>query len=189
MSCTRDFIPVKYEVGRYSYGVPKIRDYGEFGALKIGAFCSFAPDVFILIGGNHRINWVSTYPFTAADKKWDYYPNKSFSFGKGDIIIGNDVWMGTNATILSGITIGDGAVIGAFAVVTKNVPPYAVAVGNPAEVKKYRFSEDIIKELLEIKWWDWDDEKIKKYLPLICSDKIEEFIKAVKEERNKVKEE
>jgi hypothetical protein len=97
---------------------------------------------------------------------------------RGDIVIGSDVWIGLNVFIGSGVTIGDGAVIGAHAVVTRDVPPYAVAGGNPARVIRYRFSETQIEALLAIRWWDWSDEVVDRYLPLITSPDIDAFIAA-----------
>jgi len=99
---------------------------------------------------------------------------------KGPIIIGSDVWVGYKALILSGVRIGDGAVIGARSVVSKDIPPYAIAVGSPIVIKKYRFSEEVIKELLRIQWWNWPDEKIVKNIKLLLSDDVVEFIRRFK---------
>jgi len=97
---------------------------------------------------------------------------------KGDVIIGNDVWIGSNVKIMSGITIGDGAVISNSSHVVKNVEPYSLVGGNPAKLIKYRFTSEQISKLLEIKWWDWDDEKINSFVPLLCNESIDEFIKS-----------
>jgi acetyltransferase-like isoleucine patch superfamily enzyme len=96
---------------------------------------------------------------------------------KGNVVIGNDVWIGFGAIILSGVTIGDGAAIGACSVVTRDVPPYAIAAGNPAQIIRYRFPEEIVATLLRIKWWDWPEDKVKENLHLICSDSMGVFIK------------
>jgi tetrahydrodipicolinate N-succinyltransferase len=96
------------------------------------------------------------------------------------IIIGNDVWIAADVKIKQGVKIGDGAVLATQSFVTKDVPPYAVVGGNPAKIIKYRFTEEQIKDLLEIKWWNWDDEEIKKVVPLLVSDNIDEFIKIAK---------
>jgi len=164
-------------IGDYTYGIPAVKDWGEGASLYIGKFCSIADQVAILLGGNHRTDWVSTYPFMAFN---DHFPafaeTKGHPATKGDIKIGNDVWIGTGVTILSGVTIGDGAVIAAHAVVSKNIPPYAIAAGNPAVVAKYRFSGAAIEKLLKIKWWDWDKEKINEHANLICHPDIEKFI-------------
>jgi hypothetical protein len=101
---------------------------------------------------------------------------------RGDVVIGNDVWIGINAFIGSGLTIGDGAVIGAHAVVTRDVPPYAVAGGNPARVIRHRFAEAQIEALLAIRWWDWPDQVVDRYLPLIMSPDIDAFIAAARGE-------
>ena len=168
----------QYEIGRGTYciGKPQLKIYtwGEGAVLKMGSFCSIAVGVKIYLGGEHRIDWGTTYPFNRlwlAAKKVTGHPKT-----KGDVIIGNDVWIGTEAMIMSGVTIGDGAVIGARALVTCDVPPYGIAVGNPATVIKKRFDEKIISRLLKIKWWDWDDEMIEKTLPLLLNEDIEKFL-------------
>jgi acetyltransferase-like isoleucine patch superfamily enzyme len=105
---------------------------------------------------NHRVDWISTYPFPAfTDKFPEAKGIEQFVTTKGDVTIGNDVWIGQHVTILSGVTIGDGAVIGAHSVVGKSIPPYAIAVGNPARVIRYRFDEKTIEMLLKIQWWNW----------------------------------
>lgn len=126
------------EIGDFTYGKPKILYYDASTKLKIGKFCSISDEVTIVLGGNHRYDWVTTYPFSALYKEW---PEASGIIGhpasKGDIVIGNDVWIGFGSIILSGVKIGDGAVIGAGSVVTKDVLPYTIAGGNPAvEIKK-----------------------------------------------------
>ena len=153
--------------------------------LIIGKFCSIARGVeFVMNGANHMLDCLTAYPFEIIDE----FKGLSRSFGergnRGDTVIGNDVWIGQNATILPGVHIGDGAIIGANAVVAKDIPPYAIAVGNPAVIKKYRFEEETIKLLLELKWWDKDIEEIKKLIPLLTSDlseskeKLKELVKS-----------
>jgi acetyltransferase-like isoleucine patch superfamily enzyme len=113
-----------------------------------------------MLGGNHRTDWITTYPFTVIYKEFNGisgHPKR-----EKEIIIGNDVWIGQDAFILPGANIGDGAVIGARALVSKSVEPYSIFVGNPGETIRKRFDEKTIERLLEIKWWDWDIEKIKK---------------------------
>ena len=139
--------------------------------LIIGKFCSIARGVeFVMNGANHMLDCLTAYPFEIIDE----FKGLSRPFGergnRGDTVIGNDVWIGQNATILPGVHIGDGAIIGANTVVAKDIPPYAIAVGNPAVIKKYRFDEETIKLLLELKWWDKDIEEIKKLIPLLTSD-------------------
>lgn len=167
------------EIGDFTYGRPKIFHWGEKAKLKIGKFSSISSDVKIFLGGNHRYDWITTYPFSARELA-EIWPEAIGIDGhpatKGDVIIGNDVWIGYGAIILSGVKIGDGAVIGASAVVTRNVSPYSIVAGNPAREIKKRFSDDAIKKLLEIKWWDWSDEKIKKNIKILCSKNVVELI-------------
>lgn len=150
---------------------------GEGAKLKIGSFCSIADEVVIFLGGNHRPDWVTTYPFNWVFKEFDNI--KGHPATKGNVVIGNDVWVGRGACILSGITIGDGAVIGANTVVTKSVDPFAVVVGNPGKMVKKRFSDEIVKKLLSIQWWNWDIQKIKEHIPLMLDNDIEKFIQEV----------
>lgn len=137
--------------------------------LIIGKFCSIAKGVeFMMNGANHHTKYCSTYPFYIFDN-WFHIDWKDQPLNiKGDTIIGNDVWIGQDAKILPGVKIGDGAVIGAFSVVAKDVPPYAIAVGNPARVVKRRFSDAAIKHLLKVKWWNWSAKKIKANLKIIA---------------------
>ena len=139
--------------------------------LIIGKFCAIAKGIeFIMSGANHRIDSITTYPFNIMGNGWEKSaPSLSDLKLKGDTIIGNDVWIGQNVTILPAVHIGDGAIIGANSVVVKDIPPYSVAVGNPCEVKRKRFDEDLIEYLLKIKWWDWNAEKIFKNMEALCS--------------------
>ena len=139
--------------------------------LIIGKFCAIAKGIeFIMSGANHRIDSITTYPFNIMGNGWEKSaPSLSDLKLKGDTIIGNDVWIGQNVTILPAVHIGDGAIIGANSVVAKDIPPYSVAAGNPCEVKRKRFDEDLIEYLLKIKWWNWDTEKIFKNMEALCS--------------------
>lgn len=148
---------------------------GEGKSLSIGKYCSISTQVLIFLGSEHRTDWVSTYPFPILWKEAGSI--KGHPSSKGDVSIGNDVYIGYHVIILSGVTIGDGAVIGAGSVVTKDVPPYAIMAGNPATIIRYRFDEETIRRLLEIKWWDWPDEKVKENIHLICDDRVDAFIK------------
>ena len=143
--------------GKYTYGVPIIHWKQANTKLVIGNFCSIGHNVNIYLGGNHRTDWVSTYPF-------------------GHINKDKFVWIGNNVTIMSGITIGDGAVIANNSHIVKNVEPYTLVGGNPAQLIKYRFLPEQIEKLLQIKWWFWDDEKINKFTPLLCNTNIDTFI-------------
>jgi len=164
--------------GKYTYGKPNIHWPNDNAKLIIGNFCSIANNVNIYLGGNHRTDWVSTYPFGHINKHvFNEYNGDGHPHTKGNVIIGNDVWIGANVTIMSGVTIGDGAVIANNSHVVKNVEPYSIVGGNPAKLIKYRFTQEQIEKLLEIKWWYWDDDKINKFTPLLCNT-IDEFIKA-----------
>ena len=167
-----------WEIGEYTYGnptkSPKIVYFGEDCKLKIGNFCSFADDVWIVFGGFHRTEWVTTYPFSVLfDGAED---TVGLPHAKGDIIIGNDVWVCTGAKIMAGVTIGNGAVIAAGSVVVKNVPAYTVVAGNPARPVKQRFSDDIVAKLEQIRWWEWPVEKIRGEFALLLSSDIETFV-------------
>lgn len=146
--------------------------------LVIGKFCAIAQGVeFMMNGANHCMNGFSTYPFYIF-KGWDHKPwPKQKLTVKGDTIIGNDVWIGQKAVILPGVKIGDGAIIGAYAVVAKDIPPYTVAVGNPARIVKKRFSDKVIKHLLKIKWWNWPVKKIKKNLKILTEGSEKQILK------------
>jgi len=149
--------------------------------LIIGKFCSIASGVkFVMNGGNHDPDLISTYPFKVFDNGWE--KGDLGTVNKGDIKIGNDVWIGFEALIMSGVEIGDGAVISARAVVTKNIPPYEIWGGNPAmrfKKKGCRFDKKTVKELLKIQWWNWDYEKIFRNTDIICSgdaDKLRDCV-------------
>lgn len=160
----------KYKIGDYTYGHPSILFKNGGANLYIGKFCSIAKGVTIFLGGNHRTDWVSTYPF---NDLLDYFPEAKDIEGhpatKGDVVIKNDVWIGNGATILSGVSIGDGAVIGAGSVVSKNVGEYEIWAGNPAKLIKKRFNDDKIEELREMKWWDWKIDRVKSELNYLCN--------------------
>jgi acetyltransferase-like isoleucine patch superfamily enzyme len=172
----------KFDIGDYTYGFPRIFDYDADDdvatkptKLKIGKFCSIGSDVTIILGSEHRTDWVTTYPFNINFNKFRHI--KGHPHTKGDVIIGNDVWISTNVTILSGVIIGDGAVIGAGSLVTKNVAPYSIVAGVPAKFIKLRFSEEIIESLLKIKWWDMPLKQIEDNIELLQSANITQLIK------------
>lgn len=191
----KDQIKCKYiSVGEYSYysgyyhGRPfeecvmyldewdNERDENEIDKLIIGKFCSIATGVKIMMGGTqgHNFNWIASYPLDHFDDDFDGYqqvPPKAHQL-KGDTIIGNDVWLGAECLILPGIHIADGAVIGARAVVTKNVGPYEVWVGNPARPIKKRFLEEDIQKLLQLQWWNWELPVLKRNLAHLRSNDV-----------------
>ncbi len=176
---TKDFFKDKnFVIGEFTYGKPNVLFENVEANLHIGKFTSIANNVTIFLGGNHKTDWISTYPFNCI-------PDKEFSefnyleghpSTKGDVAIGNDVWIGTNATILSGVNIGDGAVIGTNSVVSKDIGPYEIWVGNPAKFIRKRFTDEQINELLKLKWWNWTLEEIKKNIPQLLSSDIDQFI-------------
>lgn len=144
--------------------------------LIIGKFCMIASDVkFIMNGGNHLTDALTTYPFAIFGNGWEKAMDGKSYPRKGDINIGNDVWIGYNATIMTGVTIGDGAIIATNSTVIKDVEPYSIVAGNPAKEIKKRFSEETISKLLEIKWWNWDIERITKNIQNLTDNKIDKL--------------
>ncbi len=142
--------------------------------LIIGKFCMIASGVeFIMNGANHLVNSLSTYPFAIFGNGWQHAMEGKQYPSKGNIEIGNDVWIGYKAVIMAGVKIGDGAIIGAYSVVTKDVEPYTIVGGNPAREIKKRFSEDVIKELLSIQWWNWDQEKLTRNVHHLTGSDVE----------------
>lgn len=170
----------QFPIGRGTYGSPKVFSYPNDASLRIGAYCSIAADVSIFLGGEHHPEWVTTYPFGAL---WREHLHPDQPKSRGDVVIGNDVWIGRGATIMSGVTIGDGAVVGAGALVAKDIPPYTIVGGNPAKPIRLRFSPEIVSKLLEIRWWDWPDERIRKAAGMLQSPDIQAFIDAVEDGR------
>ena len=172
-----DFVsdPRLFEKNNVLYHYPINHD-----RLIVGKFCSIACGAkFIFNCANHTLKSLSTYTFPLFYEEWDLPKSEVAAAwdNKGDIVIGNDVWIGFEAVILAGVKIGDGAIIGARAVVTKDVPPYSIVGGIPAKVIRKRYSPDIIEQLLSLRWWDWTKEKIKRNLPFIMSGDIENLKK------------
>ena len=158
-------------------------NYPEFGdRLVIGKFCAIAAGVTFIMGpANHRTSSVTTYPFNVFGGLWtertpDHMSQLPF---KGDTVIGNDVWIGRESVIMPGVKIGDGAMIAAYSVVTKDVPPYCLAGGNPAKVIKKRFDDSLTELLLKWKWWDFPPEKLGDVLPLLCDPDLEKVRQAI----------
>ena len=146
--------------------------------LIIGKFCSIASGVkFIMNGGNHRTDWFTNYPFPVFGNGWESAMPADWPH-KGDMVIGNDVWIGYGATLMPGVQVGDGAIIASQSVVTKSVAPYAVVGGNPAQEIRKRFDDATIQTLLELRWWDWPIEKISRNLKTICGADLEALQRA-----------
>jgi acetyltransferase-like isoleucine patch superfamily enzyme len=171
-----------YDIGDFSYGRPKVR-FPESGAkLSIGRYCSIADGVEILLGGNHRTDFVTTYPFGAMTGIWPEAAGRDdFHATNGDVTIGHDVWLGSQCMILSGVTIGTGAVIAARAVVTRDVPPYAIVGGNPARVIRMRFDAGTVERLVACRWWDLPRERIAALVPLLQGGDVEGFLRVVED--------
>ena len=148
-----------------------IHTWGEGAHLFIGSFCSLAPGQTVFLGGNHRMDCATTFPFGRVETK--AFPASASIFHasmpttNGHVVIENDVWIGCGCTFMSGVTVGSGSVVATNSVVTKDVPPFTVVGGNPAKVIKKRFSQDIIERLMHIRWWDRTDEEINKIVPLL----------------------
>ena len=168
----------KYEFGFASYGLPEVHDWHEGSVLKIGSFCSIAQDVRILLGGNHRSDWVTTYPFPVMFH--DLKHVKNYSVTRGDVIIGSDVWICTGVIILSGVTIGHGAIIAAGCVVSRNIMPYGIYAGNPAKLVRFRYTPEIINSLLLSEWWDWSREELLDCAHFLSGSDIESFVEYVR---------
>jgi virginiamycin A acetyltransferase len=162
----------KYDIGAWTRGYLRVRSWSDSKhlVLRIGRYCTLARGTTIVLGGEHRIDWVTTYGFEKMEQKNGANPLD------GNVIVGNDVWIAENSLILSGVTIGDGAVIGAGSVVRRDVPPYGIVAGNPARVIRFRFEKDTIQALQNIAWWNWPHEKVEEALPLLCSGNIEDFV-------------
>ncbi|MEZ2226374.1 CatB-related O-acetyltransferase [Microcoleus sp.] len=154
-------------------------NYGN-DRLIIGKFCAIATNVkFIMNGANHKLDGISTYPFPIFGNGWETAMNLLMELpSKGDIVIGNDVWIGYEAVIMPGVKIGDGVVIAAKSVVVKDVPAYTIVGGNPAGIIKQRFSDAEVAQLLEIRWWDWQIDKITRHINLIMNSDIQALIDA-----------
>ncbi len=168
-----DFVhdPRQFEKNNVLYHYPINGD-----SLRIGKFCSIACGAkFLFASANHTQASVSTYPFPIFFEEWDLDIGDVTSAWdhKGDIVIGNDVWIGYEAVVMAGVTIGDGAIIGARAVVTKDVPPYTIVGGVPAREIRRRFSDDVIARLQELKWWDWPAEQIQRNIKNIQSGRLD----------------
>jgi len=177
-----DFIadPLLFEKNNVLYHYPIHRE-----KLIIGKFCSIACGTkFLFNCANHTLKSLSTYTFPLFYEEWELEKSNITTAwdNKGDIVIGNDVWIGYEAVIMAGVHIGDGAIIAARAVVTKDVPPYTIVGGTPAKEIRKRFDAEVIEQLLILKWWDWSTDKIHQCLPYIAEGKLDELL-AMKKDR------
>ena len=178
----KDYIATNgWSIGDHTYGVPHVYE-SWITKLTIGRFTSIAQNVQIVLG-DHRPSFATTYPFFTLKDEWPGAgPIALDHQTRGPVVIGNDVWMCASVIVTSGVTIGDGAVLAAGAIVTKDVPPYAIVGGNPARLIRYRFPPDIIDRLLRVRWWDWPDEMVTRFLPLMMSEDIAGFLDAAEAE-------
>ena len=164
------------------YGSDKFEEYNvlynyDFSKVKlvIGKFCAIAAETRFIMTGDHKLDAISTYPFPIFGHGWESAFNVYDLPVKGDIIVGHDVWFGYDSLVMNGVTIGNGAIIAARAVVVKDVPAYSIVAGNPAKVVKMRFDDKTIDRLQKIAWWDWSIEKISKHLKLICHQDVDKL--------------
>jgi len=166
------------ELGKYSYGNPQTVWGNEHTKVTVGKFTSIGANVTIWLGNGrgHDKGFISTYPFGNIYNEVFHCQNNNSNDGLRSVSIGNDVWIGENVHIMSGVSVGDGAVIAANSHVVKDVPPYAIVGGNPANIIKYRFIENQIQKLLQIQWWDWPENKIIENMDSILNYDIESFI-------------
>ena len=176
------------EVGKYTYYdgqnfTSRVTHHYDFvgDKLIIGKFCQIGHNVeFIMNGANHQMNSVSTYPFYIF-KGWEQEPTKKEDLPyKGDTVVGNDVWIGQNVTFLPGVHVGDGCIIGANSVVASDIPPYSIVVGNPARVIRKRFDDEMVELLEKLQWWNLNESKIQKIIPLLSSSDIDFVKKEIK---------
>lgn len=176
------------EVGRYSYGVPRVswKAGDTTRKLTIGSFCSIADNVRIYVGvqGRHPIDFLSTYPIGMVFGRPERVPGTTAATsavvkGNLNVDIGSDVWLGLDTVILAGCRIGHGACVGTRSLVTGDIPPYAIVGGTPAKLIRYRFDADTVAKLLQIRWWDWPDEMIRKNLGLFFSDDVPGTVSAI----------
>lgn len=171
--------------GPESYGAFTVHvGRGERARARIGAYCSMAEGVSFVVGGNQRVDRISTFPFRVV---WDMPGAWSDGHPRDerDVVIGNEVWIGRQALILPGVVIGDGAVVGARAVVARTVRPYAIVVGNPAREIRRRFTDDVFERLLDLRWWDWPEEKVRANVSLSCASDVEALLTADEAENGK----
>ena len=166
---------IQFDVGKGSYGKLHVFAYQPGGMVSIGNYTSIS-EITVIMGGNHH-RGITNYPFKVLRKKKEIKEDNESIKG---ITIGHDCWIGLGATILDGVKIGTGSIVGAGALVSKDIPPYAIAVGNPIRVIKYRFNESDIEKLMKSEWWNLDEQKIENVVDLLYSSDIDSFLKAIR---------
>lgn len=165
-------------IGDWTYGTPPtIESFPAGATITIGKFCCFGSEVTIYNGGEHRTEWITTFPFSAEFLGKGTYTDPAWT--RGNVTIGHDVWIGDRALIRSGVTIGSGAVIGMASVVTKNVAPYEIVGGNPLQHLNWRFTRAQRRALLDLAWWDWPIEKIRRHASLLMSSRVPTLLAGV----------
>lgn len=164
-------------MGRQSYHRPRVEWHvGDTGRVRVGAFCSIHHTVIVFTGGEHRPDWVTTFALRERYRLPGAFES-GLPHSRGDVVLGNDVYVGYESMILSGVTIGDGAVVAARSVVTRDVPAYAVVAGSPAKLVRFRFDERQRAALDRVRWWDWPDEEIVANIDLL-SGPVDDFLRA-----------
>lgn len=170
-----------YKIGVGTYGCPIVHDWKEGTTLRIGAYTSIADEVHIFLGGHHRTDWITSFPFPEFIKEASHI--QDYGGTNGNVSVGNDVWLASGCCILSGVTIGDGAVVAARAVVTRDVEPYSIVAGNPAKHIRYRFDEQTRQALLDSAWWTWPEAEIRSIAPMLCSPDLNRFFAYIKQRK------
>ncbi|GFM84899.1 acetyltransferase [Pseudomonas cichorii] len=157
----------QFSFGLGTYGDLRVHDWSEGTTLRVGAYTSIAMNVEVYLGGHHRSDWLSCYPFPAMIEEVAHI--EDFGGSNGDVVIGNDCWICSHTKILSGVTIGDGAVVAAGSLVTRDVAPYSIVGGNPAKHIRWRFDEGMRRLLTESAWWNWPESEVRSVAHLLCS--------------------
>ncbi|WP_397449594.1 CatB-related O-acetyltransferase [Pseudomonas sp. NA-150] len=168
----------RFSIGIGTYGIPEVLEFGDDTVLKVGSYTSIAGGVKVLLGGGHRPDWITQYPFPAIIN--EVKDVTGFAPTKGDVIIGSDCWICTDVMILSGVTVGHGAVVAAGAVVTRDVEPFAIVGGNPCKFIRWRFDEKTRQVLLAAAWWDWPVDEVKSVARTLCSTDVDAFVDYIK---------
>jgi len=172
----------RYTVGVGTYGIPEVIEFGDDTILRVGSYTSIAAGVRILLGGEHRTDWLTTYPFPAMMSGLEDI--KDYAPSKGDVVIGSDCWICADAMILSGVTIGHGSIVAAGAIVTRDVAPFSVVGGNPCKFIRWRFEEDVRDLLLQAAWWDWPMEEVKSVARMLSSSDMDAFLAYIRSRAN-----